>query len=303
MNCDLCLPWFEIPDESMRKAYLPSLDCLLRYAHKTDDVYLPELVSRNLPYAAFQRLGMGMVNDHDWLCATPMYLQIGIEKIYAYPLQNPLSRSDAEALIIYLNQHFSQDQIAFEYGDEQHWFISYPKSKAPVTTPVHQVMGQSIYPLLPGGDHEAFWVRFLNELQMLLHQAPVNQKREELGMEPLSTFWPWGEGELITAGSVQQVKVISDDLHGIGLSRLMDAELLTLEQLRPELFQLDGDRIIVYSDSGSEEHDPVEFLEASVFKPLLSAWKKGDLKKLNLGLADETFKLGPRRFWQGLVRC
>lgn len=303
MNCDLCLPWLEIPDHSTRKAYLPSLDCLLRYAHKTCDAYLPELVSENLPYATFQRLGMGMVNDRDWLCATPMNLQIGIEKILAYPVQNPLSQSEAKVLIEDLNQYFSHDQIVFEYGDERHWFLSYPKSKTPVTTPVHQVMGKSIYPLLPGGEHAAFWHRFINELQMVLHQAPVNQKREDLGMERISTLWPWGEGELNASASSQKMKVVSNDLHGLGLSRLMEVDLLPLEQLRPAFFQLEEGRIIVYSDAGRAGVEDLQFLETRVFSQLLSGWKKGYLKKLSLSLADESFKLAPKRFWQGLIRC
>ena len=303
MNCELCLPWFELPDRAMRKTDAPSLDCLIRYAKQTDKACLPELVSTKLPFASLQRLALGLSNDRAWLCATPINLQIGIEKIIAYPVQNPLGQAEAEALISYLNEYFSQDEITFEYVDEQHWFLSYPKSKMPVTTPAQQIMGKSIYPLLPEGEHEAFWHRFINELQMLLHQAPVNQKREDLGVERISVFWPWGEGELKASGAVPDVQVVADDLHGIGLARMLGVDLLPLDQFSSDLFQSDEERVIVYSDSGNDPGEDIHYLESRIFSPLLSAWKKGELKNLSLILGGESFELGPRRFWQALSRC
>jgi hypothetical protein len=164
-------------------------------------------------------------------------------------------------------------------------------------------MGHSIYPLLPRGEHETFWHRFINELQMLLHQSPVNQKRDDLGMDRISVFWPWGEGEFSISAARQRVKVIADDLHGAGLSILMGADLISLDQLTSVLFQLDEERVIIYSDTGSEGVEDLQFLETRVFSPLVSAWKKGRLKRINLSIADQSFKLNSRRFWQGLVRC
>jgi hypothetical protein len=56
-----------------------------------------------------------------------------------------------------------------------------------------QAMGRSIDRYLPLGKDARAWRRFLNHTQMLLHEHPLNEQREKLGLATINGFWLEGE--------------------------------------------------------------------------------------------------------------
>ena len=57
-----------------------------------------------------------------------------------------------------------------------------------------EVAVKNINDFFPYGTEEIFWRGILNEIQMLLHEHPLNQVREERGDLALNGIWFWGGG-------------------------------------------------------------------------------------------------------------
>jgi hypothetical protein len=60
----------------------------------------------------------------------------------------------------------------------------------------------------------------LNEVQMLLHDHPINQQRVQAGKLPVNSVWLWGEGSMPTAISENWEQVYGDDVLVEALAQL-----------------------------------------------------------------------------------
>jgi hypothetical protein len=104
-----------------------------------------------------------------------------------------LDAGETDALVATLNTHFGADGLAFTAPRPDAWFIVVDNAPDLATTPLSAVRG-TIYPYLPSGEDAATWRRWLSEMQMLLHDHPVNLARETLGRLPVTGIWISGGG-------------------------------------------------------------------------------------------------------------
>ena len=80
-------------------------------------------------------------------------------------------------------------------------------------------MGRRVDPLLPHGPDARRWHGRFNETQMLLHEHPVNQRRESRGEPAINSVWFWGGGRLPAPAISRRGKIWADDplLRGLAL--------------------------------------------------------------------------------------
>jgi hypothetical protein len=144
---------------------------------------------------------------------------------------------------------------------------------------------------LPG----APWAALLTEIQMALHEHPVNEAREL----PVNSVWLWGAGTLPRSASGPWHSLAAGDPLARGLARV--AGLAVREPARSAeawLAELPADgRHLAVLDG------PVTELEARWFAPLLAALKGGRIGMVSLhlpeaGVAAETTRGDLRRFWR-----
>ena len=65
-----------------------------------------------------------------------------------------------------------------------------------VTTPPHDVPGEPMRKHLPvGGEHAALLQRMIAESEVIFANHEINQTRRELGVNPATHVWPWGQGQ------------------------------------------------------------------------------------------------------------
>ena len=138
----------------------------------------------------------GEARDAYWLRADPVHLRVMRDRIVlAGSDALSLSREEADALAATIGQHFGDDLSPLPLHPRR-WYLRFPVAPHLTTTPLSVAVGRDIDPLLPhGGDAMRFRAR-LNELQMLLHEHPVNQAREARGELPVNSLWLWGGGGL-----------------------------------------------------------------------------------------------------------
>lgn len=137
----------------------------------------------------------GVAGDVYWLRADPVHLRVMRDRIVlADSGAIDVSRQEADALAAAIGQHFGDDLSPMPLHPRR-WYLRFPHAPRLVTTPLSVAVGRNIDPLLPQGDDAMRFRALLNELQMLLHEHPVNQAREARGELPVNSLWLWGGGK------------------------------------------------------------------------------------------------------------
>lgn len=137
----------------------------------------------------------GDTGDDYWLRADPVHLAPGRDRLTLVdPDELKPGVEDAAELIALLNRHFARDGLVFQAPHPGRWYLRVPGAPRLATREISQAAGRDIASALPSGEDSPRWRRTLNEIQMLLHEHPVNQRRESRGELPINSVWLWGGG-------------------------------------------------------------------------------------------------------------
>ncbi len=188
-------------------AGVPALGRLARYAETPAavpsgfDAALLVAVGRphDTPTAPLAARGAGFdPGDAYVLRADPVTLIAGRDDVFLAGRAEDLGAADAVAMTATLNRHFAADGLTFHAPRPDAWFVTTREDAPSVTTALSEVFGP-IHAHLPRGDHAKAWRRWSSEIQMLLHEHPVNAAREAAGRAPVTGVWLSGGGAGIGA--------------------------------------------------------------------------------------------------------
>lgn len=130
-----------------------------------------------------------------------------------------ITQDEADALVASINAFNAAQDWQLSALHPQRWYLSLPMAPDLQTTPPAQAAGLDIDTLLPRGGDAGRWAAVLNELQMLLHEHPVNQAREQRGEPVINSLWLWGGGVLPLSVQAGVDAVYADDALALGLAR------------------------------------------------------------------------------------
>lgn len=112
-----------------------------------------------------------------------------------------LETEDADILIKYLQEELGSERVHFYTGVQyRHLLVIKGGNKHLRCTPPHDIPGKSWreYMLTAECSEAEETARLLTELiyksQILLKYHPLNARRAEQGLDPVSSIWPWGGG-------------------------------------------------------------------------------------------------------------
>jgi hypothetical protein len=183
----------------------PSLRALARYADA------PRFEPRGIAAALFATLGIapatpvaplallgagGDPGDDYVLRADPVHLAADRDTVLLVQTIDDLSQGDAATLVRMLDRHFADDGLHFEAVRPDAWFAHRRQPADLVTTPPDVARGRNLIQNLPRGADSGTWKRWQNEIEMLLHEHPVNAAREQGGMAAANAIWFWGGGRM-----------------------------------------------------------------------------------------------------------
>jgi len=195
-----------------------------------------------------------------------------------------LGVEETDALVATLNTHFSHDGLAFAAPRPDAWFIVVDGAPDLATTPLSAVRG-TIYPHLPTGEDAATWRRWLSEMQMLLHDHPVNVAREARGCVPVTGIWISGGGRATDIADVPSTAIYAAPSPAgdvaRGLSLLRGNSVRVPPAGFAELPRQESATVVL--DPASDTNMPI--LERNWLGPALAALEHGSLASLTL-LAD-----------------
>jgi hypothetical protein len=220
MKLHLLIPSLFWPDPAFTAIYgdipLPSLENLLAKSTTTDDgpheleglLCSTFNVARQLdwPVAPITlkidgngEINTGEINAEDnyWMRADPVHLHIEHDQILlADSRVFKISQEEADQLVETLNRHFRKNgqQISFLPLRPDRWYLLATGMAPAQTHLLGEAASKNIKNLLPYGDNASAWRSLFNEMQMLLHEHPVNQARETRDEVAVNAAWLWGGG-------------------------------------------------------------------------------------------------------------
>jgi hypothetical protein len=224
-----------------------------------------------LPWAAHLASADGVtVGTQAWGLLTPAHWRVGSDGVHmADPDTLALSASDSRTLFAAVQPLFADEGYALAWGSALRWYAAHASLQGLATASLDRVIGRNMDAWLPRQPEAKALRRLQNEVQMLLHDHPLNEQREAAGALPVNSFWLSGCGAAQAA-------------HGDGVRverRLRAAGLQgDTETWRRQWQAIDADTIV----------------------PLLAAAARGEPLQLTLCGERSSIELAPRQraWWQ-----
>jgi len=231
---------------------------------------------RGLAPAPLHYLGMTGADPAGYcLFAYPVHLHARREQLIL--MSGPefdVTDSEAASLLEILQAYYPEWR--FERTRDGMWFVIADESPDLETTPLEQVLGENINDHLPRGADAMRWIKALNEIQMILFDAPVNENREASGQPTLNSLWLWGGGRLLTLRAPRWQRVATNDPVTLGAARLAGIEARWLQSSPAEEDPADseltegGTLWVCGRPSGGDETQPV--IASRQWRVLQDAW-------------------------------
>jgi hypothetical protein len=242
----------------------------------------------DFPIAAISAAIDGLnVGDAYWLRADPVHLAIQRD---CFSLSDPvplmLETEHARLILDSLNQHFNQDGLMFYIGKSGAWYVRADKAPQLQTILPSVAMDKNVHQFMPQGENAPKWKAILNEIQMLLHDHPVNEIRESNGNVILNSIWLSGGGMMPLFNNIlyDVDLVISNEVLNQGLAKWANKPLQTLPNSLDKVFQSNRQHVrLKLTHTGQSD--------ATWFEPILSGLRKRKIEQLtlNLGFYERTF--------------
>jgi hypothetical protein len=171
-------------------------------------------VDATVPAAAITRQFLaGDAGGGLWLSADPAWVQPDMNGVRLLACgQMQLDMDAAQAFAEVLRPVFDEAGMQLEISTPDRWHLRLPPDTSlPDFAAPEQALGEDLAQHLPQGAQGRRWRVLLNDIQVLLHQHPLNAQRQACGWAPINSLWLWGGGRLPTLSS-QLSGVVSDDL-------------------------------------------------------------------------------------------
>jgi 2,3-bisphosphoglycerate-independent phosphoglycerate mutase len=145
-----------------------------------------------------------------------------------------ISSEEASALIADLNRVLGGPHVKFYPGVSYRHLMTYNGEVELETTPPHDIQGKKISSFMPSGKGADTITTMIDRSQDILREHEVNNVRRDLGENPATSIWLWGEGKMPQLPSYQS-------LHGLrgaaitavdlvrGISKLIGWDVIEVE--------------------------------------------------------------------------
>ena len=136
----------------------------------------------------------GLAADEWWL-ATPMHWQAGLASVHV-PADAILSLSehDSDELVTAFAQVFGGDGLELRRVAAMQWLLGGLETPGAQAAEPARMLGATLDDAAIAGAGAATLRRLGSEIQMWLHDLPLNRRREQAGLPRISALWLWGGG-------------------------------------------------------------------------------------------------------------
>lgn len=170
--------------------------------------------STQTPVAALTReFDRHDAGKHLWLRADPAYVRADMAAARMLACgELGLTQDEADTLGGSLQPLFDEHGLLLETTTPSRWYVRCPTTEyLPEFAAPDAVLGDDLYLHMPSGDLGKRWRRLLSEVQITLHNHPLNAARAARGQIAINSVWFWGGGVLPESIKTELNRVISND--------------------------------------------------------------------------------------------
>lgn len=194
------LPPAELAPELSRNLQAPALAALLsrnnllkKHVIGDDSRILPHeawLARERGGLAAAVMRGFGLApKEGYWFIVHPVHIQLARNHlVLADSRRLRLEEADSRTLFELAKPFF--DELV--WGDAETWFMRADGWQSLDAASPDAAMGSNLADWMPVGPTALAFKKLQNEIQMLWHEHPVNEARQQRGLAPVNSFWMWG---------------------------------------------------------------------------------------------------------------
>ncbi|MGB5105049.1 MAG: hypothetical protein WBO04_17260, partial [Steroidobacteraceae bacterium] len=294
-------------------ARLPALEWLLARARRTEQssawrqwllasCQLDEDVMRRLPAGPCAHAAMhGVLPSGTWACARPVHLLTGLDHLQLSPAHLDLDATESTTLLADINRHLDGTGYRFHLARDDDWLLECDRSLDCTTVEPTVAAGCNLRELMPGGRDGAQVRSLINELQMLLHEHPVNGQREQRGVPVANSLWLWGFGAASPPAPVALPPLYTDDPWLAGLWRAHGSATLSLGEFA-QVARERSDALLGWSSIPAPDADAcLVQAESAVMAPAKATLESGGTAGIDLLVGESAFAIGRRSrlaFWK-----
>ncbi len=181
--------------------------------------------------ALTRQLDVGDAEEKVWLRADPAWMRADMStaRMFAHG-ELGLSPVQIAALTPDLVELFAEHGLAFDAPTATRWYLACPDSLTiPDFADPDDALGDDLrLHALPGSEGK-FWRVLANDIQVLLHNHPVNQNRVARGAAPVNGLWLWGGGRLPKSVTSDADAYFGDDPLAVALASAASMPVHSLE--------------------------------------------------------------------------
>lgn len=256
------------------------------------------------PIAALSALADGLDTQKSfWLRADPVQLVADHQTIFMLGTrQLDLTAAETTLLLSELNAYLMRDHLVLHAPHPERWYLQLDAPIGMKTHSPYDAMQQGITACLPTGPQQQKWRALFTELQMLLHQSPINQARLAAGKPVVNAVWFWGDAtwpmisERPSAETLPWDTVWSNDVLVKGLADYTGVRYQALDGLSSfwRYPEIPARSLIVYDHLLNNEN-----IESDFFSRLLKSYQQKKWNAINLYLGDRlVYSLTPRKWFE-----
>ncbi len=232
------------------------------------------------PSAAVTRSGdAGQPARDFWLHLQPMHFAAGLDRLTAVVLHGStgVSRAELAELEPTIGAHLRAAGLQLVTTAQDDWLVRSDRALDVQTVTPETAASIPLEQAMPRGRDAPALRRLLTELQMLLHEHPVNVERLRRGLPEINAVWLHGAGAIGELQRYALPQAFGDDLYLRGIYRLNEGEVTAAPvDAQALLARLQSRAVAVVAA------DDVDVLEAAWIAPLARALAAGSLARLEI---------------------
>lgn len=154
--------------------------------------------------AALRYLGQRGAFPTGWLAAAdPAHLETRLRHLVVRPFRpGDVGDDELAAIAMTIREVLADDGTDIE-PVESAGYLRAPAPMATATCSAESAAGRLPDEFMPAGAAASSFHRLQSEIQMLLHDHPVNEERRRRGAPVINTLWIWGGGEAAESGALE----------------------------------------------------------------------------------------------------
>jgi hypothetical protein len=240
--------------------------------------------SDHYPSAAVIRTGAsGERATGFWLRAQPIHFAAGLDRLTTVVLRGAARMNEEERTLLepIFIEHLQSSGLQLHHASNDEWLLRSDVSLQLQTVSPEFAAANPRAEILPRGPDAGALRRLMTEMQMLLHEHPVNARRQARGLPVINAIWIHGEGMLGDIAPASLPEAWGEDLYLRGIYRLHDKPVKAQPADATTLVsQLQGASVAVI------EVPDLHALEAQWLAPMTRALRGGAIAKLTLMLDE-----------------